>query len=138
MDINATQFAKLTQIAPASVSHIITGRNKISLDIVIKIHQAFPSINLDWLLFGKGEMYNDDLSAMKSPAQQKQNEAMNYNTPQDPLSLFDSNYAIKPQQNCQSSPVEEKIRYIEKPPRKIKEVWIFFDDGTYETLLSSK
>ena len=34
--------------------------------------------------------------------------------------------------------VREEIKYIEKPARKITEIRIFFDNGTYETFRPEK
>ena len=51
-------FADKIGVNPASLSHILSGRNKPSLDFVMKLLDAFGSINTDWLLFGK-ETEND-------------------------------------------------------------------------------
>ena len=46
-----------------------------------------------------------------------------------------------PLRNAENAPkeiVKQKIRYIEKPARKITEIRIFFDDKTYETFRPEK
>lgn len=129
------QFAKETGIQQASLSHILNGRNNPSLDIVRKIHQRFPRIDWDWLIEGTGTMYTAE-------------------TPPRPLSLFDENgvnpssapndclhakeIASNAPSNTAQEPVKETVKYIERPARKIVEIRIFFDDGTYETLTPSK
>jgi hypothetical protein len=40
----------------SGVSHILTGRNKPSLDFISKILSSYPELDSDWLLFGKGQM----------------------------------------------------------------------------------
>lgn len=50
------EFADKIGISTSSLSHILTGRNKPSLDVVMHIHKAYPTINLDWLLYGEGDM----------------------------------------------------------------------------------
>ena len=52
----STQFADTVEVPRAVISHIISGRNKPSLDVVIKIVSAFPEISKDWILLGEGEM----------------------------------------------------------------------------------
>jgi DNA-binding XRE family transcriptional regulator len=54
-------FANKLQISNAVLSHITSGRNKASLDLVINILAHFPEISTDWLLLDKGEMLRPDL-----------------------------------------------------------------------------
>ena len=49
-------FAKKIGISTSSLSHIFSGRNNPSLDVVMCIHKACPYVNLYWLLYGEGEM----------------------------------------------------------------------------------
>ncbi len=51
-------FASRTGIKSASLSHILNGRNNPSLDVVMKIHDTFPEISYDWLIYGRGPMLN--------------------------------------------------------------------------------
>ena len=53
----SSQFAEEIGVQPSSVSHIISGRNKPSLDFVIKMLQQYSDLRTDWLIFGRGEMY---------------------------------------------------------------------------------
>lgn len=57
-NLSPTTFANKIDIQPAQVSHITSGRNKPSLDIVDKILRAFPSIRYEWLVRGEGDMYS--------------------------------------------------------------------------------
>jgi transcriptional regulator with XRE-family HTH domain len=41
-------------VSKASISHLLSGRNKPSLDLIIAIHKNFQEIELEWLLTGKG------------------------------------------------------------------------------------
>lgn len=51
-----TQFADTIGVARPIVSHILSGRNKPSLEVVQKIVDAFPDVSLPWLLKGMGGM----------------------------------------------------------------------------------
>lgn len=51
-------FASRTGIKAASLSHILNGRNNPSLDVVMKIHETFPEISWEWMLYGTGTMLN--------------------------------------------------------------------------------
>ena len=48
--LNAAGFAEKIGVQRSSVSHILSKRNKPSLDLILKIHSAFNEITLDWLL----------------------------------------------------------------------------------------
>lgn len=52
-NLTATQFAEMMQIQPSNVSHILNGRNKPSLDFLIKLKDIFPEYNFDWIILGK-------------------------------------------------------------------------------------
>ncbi len=52
------QFAEKIGESPSKLSHLIKGRNNPSLDIMLKISNAFPTIRLSWLLKGEGDMWS--------------------------------------------------------------------------------
>lgn len=59
-NLTNTQFADRAGIPRPTLSQFLTGRNKrLSDDMAAKIHNAFPDLNMLWLLFGEGEMLND-------------------------------------------------------------------------------
>lgn len=55
-------FASRTGIKSASLSHILNGRNNPSLDVVMKIHETFPEISWEWMLYGTGAMLNGGIN----------------------------------------------------------------------------
>ena len=127
----------------STLSHILNDRNKPSLEVVMKVHQTYNYVNLEWLLYGKGEMIAsaEDASAVSSSGDYQP-------------SLFDENpvnpsketinpenrkeMALRTAENAPKEIVKQEIRYIEKPARKITEIRIFFDDNTYETFRPEK
>ncbi|RSK44602.1 helix-turn-helix domain-containing protein [Hymenobacter perfusus] len=62
--LSPTQFADTIGVSRPIVSHILSGRNKPSLEVVQKIVGAFPDLSLRWLLNGEGPML-----AARSPAE---------------------------------------------------------------------
>ena len=56
-NITARQFAEEIGVQPSGMSHILSGRNNPSLDFVMKVIRRYPEIDINWLMFGKGEMY---------------------------------------------------------------------------------
>lgn len=57
------QFADLIDVQPSSISHILSGRNKPSLDFIQKVLSNFKEINSDWLILGKGAMFRQPTQA---------------------------------------------------------------------------
>ena len=51
---SASSFAEKIGVQRSSISHILSGRNKPSLEFVMKVLSSFPEVELYWLLNGKG------------------------------------------------------------------------------------
>lgn len=134
--LTAVQFAKETGIQQASLSHILNGRNNPSLEIVKKIHQRFSYINLDWLLYGEGTM--KEPSGKEAPLATlfggDESDAGGTENPKHAAGRAGTAYA----EEVSRPIVKEIVKYVEKPSKKIVEIRVFFDDGTYETMLPQK
>ncbi len=50
------EFADAIGVQPSNISHVMSGRNKPSLDLVMKILKRFPELRSEWLISGKGSM----------------------------------------------------------------------------------
>ena len=50
-NLNSASFAERIGVQRSSVSHIMSKRNKPSLDFILKIENSFEEVTLDWLLF---------------------------------------------------------------------------------------
>lgn len=51
--LSASSFADKIGVQRSSISHILSGRNKPSLDFVMKVLSYFPEVDLYWLLMVK-------------------------------------------------------------------------------------
>ena len=52
--LNASSFAEKIGVQRSSISHILSGRNKPSLDFIMKVLSSFNDVDMYWLLNGKG------------------------------------------------------------------------------------
>lgn len=52
-----SEFSKRTGISAVILSHINSGRNKVSLKAVIQLLETYPEINAEYLLLGKGNAF---------------------------------------------------------------------------------
>lgn len=160
--LNNTQFCNEVCIAPGTLSHILSGRTQPTLNILRSITQAFPDINPAWLFFNAEPIYLNSDSPTPSEGE-AEDVATNNNNVEDianyddgQLSLFamspnpapvtpssvpasrrpSATPAVAPTVNVQEI-VAETLKQQQKPPRKVVEVRIFFDDGTFETFSAS-
>ncbi|MBD2722759.1 helix-turn-helix domain-containing protein [Hymenobacter armeniacus] len=65
--LTPTQFADAIGVARPIVSHILSGRNKPSLEVVQRILAAMPDLSMPWLLNGTGPMLAVGASEAASP-----------------------------------------------------------------------
>lgn len=133
--LTAGAFAESIGVAQATISHILGPRNKYpSTEVILRLHQRYTDINLEWLLTGKGNMSNDsDLTG--NPGFVYPLFADNpENHPEGTKGTENrKETALESLQNQSKDIVKQEIIYKERPPRKITEIRIFFDDNTYET-----
>ncbi|MDR6515377.1 helix-turn-helix transcriptional regulator [Chryseobacterium camelliae] len=65
--LTPSEFADEVDVQRSSISHITSGRNKPSLEFIIKIKSRFPEILWDWLVNGEGEMLKSELPEDSDP-----------------------------------------------------------------------
>lgn len=53
-NVSASSFAETIDVPRSSISHILSGRNKPSLDFVLKTIETYQEVDLYWLLKGIG------------------------------------------------------------------------------------
>lgn len=127
----SAQFAEEIGVQPSGISHILSGRNKPSLDFVIKMLEKYSYISSDWLIFGKGKMYREaqqpDLFSYLEP-ESHENKQIVLNKPAD-IPLLSSDEAVI-QDETDKKP--EKI-----DSRVIKIIW-FYDDNSFKEFVPRK
>lgn len=134
--LTAGAFAESIGVAQATISHILGPRNKYpSTEVILRLHQRYNDINLEWLLTGKGKMSNESNSAEEGGVFDYPLFAENPENPADESNEMENRkeIALERQQKSPKETVKQEIIYKERPPRKITEIRIFFDDNTYET-----
>lgn len=140
--MSPTQFANAIGVQRATLQHIISGRNEPSLKIIMAIHNSFPDVELEWLLNGKGtaipglQQNPDQIKDMDYPMLpgfestifpggiRKDTGFSNLSGQEEP---------IKQRKRHSNSEIKTKneVRGI-MSDKIIKEVVVFFEDGTYQ------
>jgi transcriptional regulator with XRE-family HTH domain len=73
--LSATALAESIGIQRSSISHLLSGRNKPSLDFVLKVLKEYPEVELYWLLNGKGQFPRSEKSEIKTAPIPKDQDA---------------------------------------------------------------
>ena len=65
--LTAASFATKIGVQRSAISHILSGRNKPSLEFLMKIHDSFDEVNLEWLILGKPSPISQNLEILANP-----------------------------------------------------------------------
>lgn len=132
---NMTQqeFAAALEISPATLSNIFNGKTNPTNNHVMAIHKRFPQINVNWLMFGEGNMFTIENMGFENTSSIENDlfaDACSDTNTVDNCkhSITDSNGILNP---GQLSLLAAKVPEVKE--RKIIEIRIFYDDGTFET-----
>lgn len=140
-NISQSQFADTIGVARASVSHILAGRNKPGFDFIENMSRNYPTLNLEWLITGKGRMYKADSSSngtgtgpimtggdlfadYDAPLQAEKTEPVAVLQPDPIASRAESNESKTSIKTSKSSAAQ----------RSVSKIVIFYDDNTYQEL----
>ncbi len=119
-DISAATFADKIQVGRSSISHILSGRNKPSLDFVLKIVENYSEVELYWLLNGKGRFPKSEQTSNPAPAKVAEKS-------EKKLDLFSEKEEPKLNQP------EKEVKFSSSSAKTIKRVVLFYEDGTFES-----
>ncbi|HEU4791799.1 MAG TPA: helix-turn-helix transcriptional regulator [Flavobacterium sp.] len=126
--LNASSFADKIGVQRSSMSHLLSGRNKPSLDFILKIIEIFPDVDLYWILNGKGifpknSEANEDLKSNSIVS--------NIDTP-TPIDLFsqismptESNSLLSKSNKIETSTENENSDEVEK-------IVFFYKNGSFK------
>lgn len=126
----ATSLARLLEIQPSAISHILSGRNKPSFDLVVKILRLFPDINPDWLLLDGSAIFRSAPSSDSSmlstpPAAFSSSAELRFDEEQNIESTASENI----EKNAHSSIFQN----FAKGGKRIERVIILYSDRSFES-----
>ncbi|HSD06190.1 helix-turn-helix transcriptional regulator [Flavobacterium sp.] len=125
-NLTASSFADKIGVQRSSMSHLLSGRNKPSLDFILKIVEFFQEVDLYWLLNGTGSFpkKNESIENSKPPIQ-------TLNSP-TPIDLFSEIQTVTQKEKIQEE-VKPKSFFIENEnPKEIEKIVIFYKNGTFK------
>lgn len=128
--LSASGFADKIGVQRSSLSHLLSGRNKPSLDFILKIIEIFPEVDLYWILNGKGNFPKSE-KAFISESEKK----IVSSTPIFETKINDDLFSEidKPISENQTLKNETLISEKYKIPKNenVERIVIFYKDGTF-------
>lgn len=129
-----SKFAEAIGIQRSAMSHILSGRNNPSLDVLMKILERFTYVDPDWLMFGKGGMMR---SIYGSEPDLFSNVAENC-TISRPVAENRVENGVETPVNYPQNTVIEKVVCQETPAKIVSKIMIFYSDNTFDTFVPEK
>ena len=133
--LTPSRFAETIGIQRSAMSHIISGRNNPSLDVLMKILTKYDYLNTDWLMFGKGSMYKAD-KAIYQPS------LFDESTINPPAVQVESEYrreiGVEKPDLERKHAENERVIYKERPSKNVTKIMIFYSDDTFESFTPEK
>ena len=114
-NLTATRFAAMIKVNASAMSHILNGRSKPGFDVLDKIAQAFPDVNLNWLISGK-EVEKIPVQKNLFEEEEKRFPIEEKNTKAEEI--------LRPAVSVASIPTAKG--------KKVKRIILFFEDGSFE------
>lgn len=114
-ELSASAFAEKIEVGRSAVSHILSGRNKPSLDFILKILEAFPEVDFYWL--------TDEKS--KTPLPSKPVKNTSHPSPVSTEADLSQNKISEENSSQTKSMVSQNKREVDK-------VVILYKDGGFE------
>lgn len=144
--LNARSFADRVGVQRSGMSHLFNGRNKPSLDLILKIIKRFPAVPVQWLLFGEGELNIKEDTNVNSSESNKSKYNDDVHIPEfiEPQEKVSSGRGIE----SDSMDILEATSLVNNPdldeqtsdsmPNDFKLIVLFYKDGTFESYKNRK
>lgn len=120
--LNAKQFSLELGVSAGTISNIMSGRNKPSLELLQNIAAHYPHIQSSWLFMGEGDMYQAGYEPIQSVEAPDLFSAMDTSTGAHARSVNDLTQT-KTKKTLPEIPISQ---------RTVQKILIFYTDGTFE------
>lgn len=121
-EINASTLADSLGVLRSSISHLLSERNKPSLDFVLKITEKYPEIDLYWLLYGKGSF----------PKEEPREEPKEKLSPKKVTPIAPPEIPFPPIEPPQEKPIEKNVPLKDIPKKEVQKIIFFYKDNSFE------
>ena len=130
-NLSASAFADKISVQRSSLSHLLSGRNKPSLDFIIKVIEVFPEVDLYWILNGKGTFPKSEAINLLNEVKTAPAEVPLVQTKLDSPDLFSATATIKNDNEIQPTEINHPSPAAVSS-NNIVRIVIFYKDGTFK------
>jgi transcriptional regulator with XRE-family HTH domain len=136
-NISPSHFADEILALRSSISHVLSGRNNPSLELIQKILVKYPEINPGWLLTGNGNMKQLNLFGEEEEVLEKQGTDSNVieKPPivKKPIIQQAHSPVIEPPLNLAENEPDQLMNVLSSMPedKKIEKILVFYTDKTF-------
>ncbi|EAZ94476.1 putative DNA-binding protein [Flavobacteria bacterium BAL38] len=131
-NLSASAFADKINVQRSSLSHLLSGRNKPSLDFIIKVIEVFPEVDLYWILNGKGNFPKSEIVAHSVLEIEKSTSSLPIvENPNSELDLFSTAEKVTTPTLSENNAVES-IKTENNAEEEIERIVVFFKNGTFK------
>lgn len=136
--LNASSFADKIGVQRSSMSHLLSGRNKPSLDFILKILDVFPDVDLYWILNGKGtfpksELHNEKNFVVPTPILDNVSAENKIEIQHDLFSEKNPNSKNRIIENFSNTVSKTNNISNQDKCNSIDRIVIFYTNGTFKT-----
>jgi len=127
-NLTSTKFADKIGVQRSSISHILSGRNKPSFDFIEKMLNAYPELDAQWLITGKGNMFVNQPSLFSDKNENKQKELTSR---ESHIENFPDISSEKTESGSEMNSNEPAKHYNDKKDTDIERIVIFYKNGSF-------
>lgn len=130
-NINASEFAEKIDVPRSSISHILSGRNKPSLDFIMKVKDVYSDLNWDFLILGKLPMFKSNFDKLEIiETSSAENAVIELPFEKDSNIEFSGNDNESEKEKIEHSPIAKNINENDK---SLEKIIFFYKDGSFKT-----
>ncbi|KAF2337696.1 helix-turn-helix domain-containing protein [Flavobacterium nitrogenifigens] len=129
--LNASAFADKIGVQRSSMSHLLSGRNKPSLDFVMKILEVFPDVDLYWILTGKGTFPKNNNEEVDETKKSSPSILSNQNMGNDLFSAIEISSEEEEKRELKKSSAPKNTDFNLEDV-EIEKIVLFYKNGTFK------
>lgn len=146
-NISNSKFADVIGVARASISHILAGRNKPGYEFICSLMDNYPSLNIEWLLLGKGKMYKgaaiekqvEEIMPVAQPKQQEQYDEDLFSSFNNEKAEMEPYFPAETEAPSENSILKKENKAdsgskVTENQRTVSKIIVFYSDNTFQEL----
>ncbi len=145
-ELSASALADRLEVQRSSISHLLAGRNKPSLEFIAKLMEAFPELRFEWLVYGQEPKLKNAVVEQKIYTKETESVKAKEELYDQSPSLFDQMedqniQEEKKEEKKEEEPDKEKTlaeepqmpQHSDSSTKVLSRIILIYADGSFET-----